>query len=80
MNVVKRGAFVALKFHPAISPTRQQMDRYQDVVDIGRVLARSFGPADEKMAVRIAEKAFLGGGEDLARMLDDLRHERPVRV
>jgi hypothetical protein len=80
VNLVKRGAFVALKFHSAISPTRQHMDKYQDVVDIGRVLARSFGPADEKMAVKIADKVFPGGGESLAQMLDDLRHERPVKV
>lgn len=80
VNLVSCGAFVALKFHSAVSPTRQHMDRYQDVIDIGRVLAKSFGPADEKVAIKIAQKAFPGAGKDLAKMLDDLRHERRVKV
>jgi hypothetical protein len=80
VNLVKRGAFVALKYHAASSPTRQHMDKYQDVIDIGRVLAKSFTAADEKMAVAIAEKAYPGCGRHLAQLLDDIRHERPVKV
>ena len=41
VQVVRRGAFVALKFHAALSPTRQPTDKLQDVVDIARVLEKS---------------------------------------
>jgi hypothetical protein len=80
VNLVDRGAFVALKWHAAISIRRGFLDKQQDVVDIGRVLVKAFTAADEKLAVKIAEKTYPGGGADLARMLDDLRHERPVKV
>jgi hypothetical protein len=80
VRIVKRGAFVALKYHAAISPTRGYADKHQDVTDIMRVLDKKFGPADEKLAVRIAEHAYPGGGQNLAEMLDDIRHQRTVKV
>lgn len=80
VNLVKRGAFVALKYHAASSPTRGYRDKHQDVTDIISVLLESFTAADEKMAVAIAEKAYPGCGKHLAQLLDDIRHERPVKV
>jgi hypothetical protein len=80
VRIVKRGAFVALKYHAAISPTRRPADKHQDVSDIMEVLDRKFGPVDEKLAVRIAEQAYPGGGQNLAEMLDDIRHHRTVKV
>jgi hypothetical protein len=80
VQVVARGAFVALKFHAAISPQRDYGDRLQDVADIARVLSKSFAPEDESLAIRIAEKAYAGGGSELQRLLYDLRHRRPVKI
>jgi hypothetical protein len=80
VRIVKRGAFVALKYHAAISPMRRPADKHQDVSDIMEVLDKKFGPADEKLAVRIAEHAYPGGGQNLADMLDDIRHHRTVKV
>ena len=80
VNLVKRGAFVALKYHAAVSLTRQYRDKHQDVTDIMSVLLQSFTAADEKMAVTIVEKAYPGCGKEMAQLLDDIRHERPVRV
>jgi hypothetical protein len=80
VHVVTRGAFVALKFHAAISPQRDYGDKLQDVADIARVLSKGFAPEDEALAIRIAEKAYTGAGSELERLLDDLRHRRPVRI
>lgn len=80
VNLVKRGAFVALKYHAAVSLTRGYRDKHQDVTDIMSVLLQAFDAADEKMAVEIAEKAYPGCGKALAQLLDDIRHERPLKV
>ena len=45
-----------------------------------RVLETAFDATDEALAVRIAEKSYPGGGKSLAAMLDDIRHQRPVKV
>lgn len=80
VQIVARGALVALKYNAALSRTRRIEDRYQDVADIGRVVAKHFEPADEAMAVRIAEHIHPGGGAGMAELLDDLRHGRPVKI
>jgi len=80
VRIVPRGALVALKFHAAISTRRAIEDRYQDVADIGRIVARRFEPADEQLALRIAAHAYSGAEAELAALLDDLRHGRPVKI
>ena len=80
VKVVQRGALVALKFHAAASPTRQHADRLQDVVDIERVISKRFEPADAALARRIAALAHPGAEHELDRLLDDLRHGRPVTI
>jgi hypothetical protein len=80
VDVVPRGAFVALKFNAAISPTRQIQDKYQDVADIGNVLVRHFTPADERLAKSLAAKIYQGADKELVELIDDLRHGRPVRL
>jgi hypothetical protein len=80
VSVVRRGAFVALKFHAAVSPTRQLMDKMQDVVDIGRVLEKEFGPEDERLAVQIAGKMYPGAVADLEELIDDVRHGRRPKI
>ena len=78
--VVKRGALVALKFHAAISTLRQLEDRYQDLADIGRIIKKRFAADDERLALEIAAQAYPGAEADLARLIDDLRHGRPVKI
>lgn len=80
VQIVPRGALVALKFHAAISTLRPIGDRYQDVADIGRIVARRFDAADEALALEIAGHAFPGAAQELAVLLDDLRHGRPVKI
>jgi hypothetical protein len=41
---------------------------------------KKFEPADEALAVAMAEKSYPGGGRSLAEMLDDIRNARPVKV
>jgi hypothetical protein len=78
--IVARGALVALKFHAAISPKRAIEDRYQDVADIGRVIAKRFDAADEELALEIAAHAYPGAERELATLIDDLRHGRRVKI
>lgn len=61
VRIVPRGALAAMRFRAAISTRRAIEDRYQDVADIGRIVAKR------------AES-------DLAALLDDLRHSRPVKI
>lgn len=78
--IVPRGALVALKFQAAISPSRRIGDRYIDVGDIDRIVQTKFDDDDEALALRIAETIYPGARDDLAQMLDDLRHNRPVHL
>jgi hypothetical protein len=80
VNIVRRGAFVALKFHAALSPTRQLTDKMQDVVDIVRVLDREFGPEDEQLAIAIVGKMYPGAVADFEELLDDVRHGRRPKI
>ena len=80
VRIVPRGALVALKFHAAISTRRAIEDRYQDVADIGRIIARRFDPDDERLALEIAAHAYPEAETGLARLIDDLRHGRAVKI
>jgi len=80
VRIVPRGALVALKFHAAISLRRAIEDRYQDVADIGRIMAKRFKPEDEQLALQIAAHAYPGAEVKLATLLDDLRHGRSVKI
>lgn len=80
VNVVRRGAFIALKFHAAMARTRPHADRLQDVVDIERVISKKLEPEDEALARRIAALSYPGAADDLDRLLADLRAGRPVTI
>jgi hypothetical protein len=80
VEVVRRGAFVALKFHAAVSPTRRPPDRFQDVADIFSVVDRGFSARDEALAKRIAANIYPGADDELATMLADMRAGRVVRI
>lgn len=80
MDVVTRGALVALKFHSAISPTRRIEDKYQDVSDIGRVIRKALEDEDVALALRIARRLHLGADEELRTLIEDLRAGRKVQI
>jgi hypothetical protein len=80
VSAVRRGAFVALKFHAALSPTRELGDKMQDVVDIMRVLEKEFGPEDERLALAIVGKMYPGAVADFEELLDDVRHGRRPKI
>lgn len=80
VQIVPRGALVALKFHAAISTRRPIGDRYQDIADIGRIIARRFDGADEQVALEIAAHSCPGADGHLATLIDDLRNGRPVKL
>ena len=80
IRIVPRGALVALKFHAAVSSRRAIEDRYQDVADIGRIIAKRFDEADEQLALDIAAKAYGGARDELRELIDDLRHGRRVKI
>lgn len=80
VDVVRRGAFVALKFHAAISPTRQIQDKYQGLADIGNVLARQFTAEDERLAATIAAEIHPGAKQECETLSDDMRRGRLVKI
>lgn len=80
VRIVSRGALVALQFHAAISTQRAIEDRYQDVADIGRIIAKRFEASDERLALEIAAHSYPGAEVALAALVDDLRHGRRVTI
>lgn len=80
VRIVSRGALVALKFLAAISTRRPLEDRYQDLADLGRIVAKRFAAEDEQLALEVAAHAYPGAERELAALLDDLRHSRPVKI
>lgn len=80
VKIVPRGALVALKFHAAVSPRRAVEDRYQDVADIGRILKKHWTPEDQAVALRIAAHGYPDADAELARLIDDLVHDRAVKI
>jgi hypothetical protein len=79
VNIVQRGAFVALKFEAAVQ-SRRLSRAALDVHDIRGVVEREFGPLDEQAAAALAGKMYHGAVADLAWLIDDLRHGRWPRV
>lgn len=80
VNVVQRGALVALKFHAAISLSRSIKDKYQDAADIGHIIDKKYGPADARLARQVVAHAYPGAARDLDEFVDDMRHGRPVKL
>ena len=80
VRIATRGALVAAKFHAAVAPTRAVLDRQQDIVDMGRIIAKSWSPADAAVALAIADTMYPGAREELARVIEDHRHGRPVTL
>jgi hypothetical protein len=79
-RVVKRGAYVALKFEAAAAAKRHPRERARDVADIRAILAKAFGPEDERLAAEIAAKMYSGAVADLASLIEDVRCGHPPRV
>ena len=80
VRVVSRGAVVAMKFSAAVSATRKRSDRGQDLVDMRRIVEARFTDDDSKTALAVAEAQVPGVREELARLLDDLRNDRPIEI
>jgi len=78
VNVIRRGALVALKFHAVTSPDRKLADRYQDIADIGHVIAKKFDADDARLARTVASTIDGNASARLEKLLDDLSHGRPV--
>ena len=78
VNVIRRGALVALKFHAVTSPDRKLPDRYQDLADIGHVIGKRFDAEDRMLANAVAATIDGNAPARLETMLDDLSHGRPV--
>lgn len=80
VNVIRRGALIALKFHAITSPDRKLADRYQDLADIGHVTAKRFDADDRRLALDVAATIDGNARARLETLLDDLAHGRPVAL
>ena len=80
VNVIQRGALVALKFHAVVSPDRKLADRYQDLADIGHVLAKRWNVDDALLAGTVAATIDGNARARLEKLIDDLSRGRPVAL
>jgi hypothetical protein len=78
VNVIHRGALVALKFHAITSPDRKLPDRYQDLADVGHVIGKRFDAEDRRVANAVVATIDGNAPARFEKLLDDLSHGRPV--
>ena len=80
LHMAGRAALVALKFLSAISMTRQQLDKMQDVTDLGHVVRQSWTPKHMAEARRLVERSYPAGGDELEKLIDDIQNGRPITI
>ena len=80
LRIASRAAVVALKFLSAISPTRQQLDKMQDVTDLGHIVRQRWTIKHQAEALRLVERSYAGGGSELGKLVDDIQHGRPITI
>jgi hypothetical protein len=78
VNVIRRGALVALKFCAVTSPDRKLPDRDQDLADIGHVIAKGFDAEDTRVANAVVATIEGNATARFEKLLDELSHGRPV--
>ena len=86
--MITRPALVALKFLSATSLTRRDLDKMQDVVDLGHTIERSFTDADLAEARRIVAASNPPAADDgssttsatAAKSRSDLRFDSGLAV
>ena len=80
LRMVTRPALVALKFLSAASEHRAAPDKAQDVADLGRLVKQAWTPEDAAEAGRLVDLSQPGASKDLAQLIDDLIHDRPITI
>ncbi|MCI0586168.1 MAG: nucleotidyl transferase AbiEii/AbiGii toxin family protein [Planctomycetes bacterium] len=80
LRVVRRSALVAMKFAAAVSTDRPREDRHVDLSDLIRLLRSGLSSGEEREAKDLAARAYRGAAADFEKLVDDLRHDRPVTL
>lgn len=66
-----------LKFAAMVGIHRAQPDKMQDAADFARIVAGN-PKLDLARLARLGELVYPGGGAEVRRLVDDVRHERPL--
>jgi len=80
VRAVSRAGLVALKFASASSTARPREDRLVDLADLLRLLRAGLSPAEDRAARALARTAYPGAAKDFDKLVDDLRHDRPITL
>lgn len=80
VNVVRRGALVALKFQAATDRRRKSKDKLRDVMDIRAILQNGFGAPDKRLALELAAQMYPRAPADLESLIAALSNGRWPRV
>jgi hypothetical protein len=70
---------LALKYAAMISPYRSYDKKLIDGGDFVNIVMHRYADVNIPKLKRLAEKVFHGGGADIAKMLADIRAERPIK-
>ena len=73
-------ALLALKYLSAISPYRALADKRQDILDFARILETNRGRVDVPRVIELGALAHDRARADLARLIDDVEHGRPITI
>ena len=71
---------VVFKFLSATSAGRAHGDRLPDAADISHLVSGDWSAEDTGEAARMVGLTAPAAPEELVRMIDDLRHGRPVTI
>jgi hypothetical protein len=71
---------LACKFAALISRTRSEDKKHLDASDFIQMVRRNYDSIDRARLQRLGEAVYPGGGEEVARMIEDVKAGRPLRV
>lgn len=71
---------LALKYLSAVSPYRHVDDKRQDLVDFARVLRANGERVNKGRLIDLGAQAHERARAEIARLIDDIEHDRPITL
>ena len=68
------------KFAAMTSPNREKSKKFIDVGDFADVVTYNRDKVDLKRLQQLAEKVYVGGAREIAKLVDDIWNDRRIEV
>lgn len=80
VRIPKIEAILALKYLSAISPFRSLDDKHQDIADFVRAWRANRDRVHKAHLIDLGALAHDRGRQEIARLIDDIEHDRPITI